>query len=201
MKTTLLRGKRLRMLVNTAKNLELEGAFVELGSWRGGSASAFIKNLNQERECWLFDSFEGLPEPTELDTIGGGNKHATEFKNLGMPDDDSKTYEICCDLMASLDYPQDKIHIIKGWFKDTFPIHVDSIDGIAVLHVDCDFYEPVKLSLDTFYDKVVPGGVIILDDYGHWDGAKKAVDEFLSERDLNVKLLPIDYTGHYFKKP
>lgn len=198
MKFTLLKRKRLNLLKRAAANLEVPGAFVELGSWRGGSAAAFITNLNKVRDCWLFDSFEGMPEPTEYDTAGP--KHATDYKHLGMPDDDAATFELCFNLMDNLDYPEGKINIIQGWFEDTFPLHADSIDKIAVLHVDCDWYESVKLSLETFYDKVVSGGMVIIDDYGHWDGAKKAVDEFLQSRNLDVDLIRVDNTGHYFKK-
>jgi O-methyltransferase len=198
MRFTLLRRKRLRLLKKAAQKLTVPGAFVELGSWRGGSAATFIQHLGQIRDCWLFDSFEGMPEPTEYDTAG--EKHANDYKHLGMPDDDTDTYEICFNLMDNIMYPNNRIHIIQGWFEDTFPIYADEIDKIAVLHVDCDWYESVKLSLETFYDKVVPGGIVILDDYGHWDGARKAVDEFIEKHGLKVDLTRVDSTGYYFKK-
>ncbi len=115
-----------------------------------------------------------------------------------MPDDDTETYEHCKYLLDRIDYPNEKIHIIKGWFEDTFPGYEDSIEKIAVLHVDCDWYESVKLSLETFYDKVVPGGVIIFDDYGFWKGAKKAIDEFLIDKDIILN--EIDSTAVWFQK-
>ena len=196
---SLLKHRRSSFLGRLADGLDIEGAFVELGTWRGGSAAKFIQYLKpKDRDCWLFDSFEGLPEPSEYDTVG--EKHASEYENFGMPDDDADTYEICKEFIGRLDYPKEKIHIIKGWFEDTFPKQKDSIGKIAVLHVDCDFYESVKYSLETFYDKVVEGGTIIFDDYHHWKGAKKAVDEFFKERKIKPYIKSIDSAGAFLIK-
>jgi len=199
MRYTLVRSKRIKFLRKTAYNLKIEGAFVELGSWRGGSAANFIKFLQtDDRDCWLFDSFEGLPEPSKYDTHG--NTHASAYKNGGMPDDDSNTYKICTGLMDSLKYPNEKIHVVKGWYEDTFPVYKDKLSKIAVLHIDCDWYESVKYSLETFYDNVVEGGIIIIDDYGFWEGAKKAVDEFFQDQHIDIDLKVIDGTGRWLLK-
>ena len=199
MKYSLLKRKRLNFIAEAAAALKLKGSFVELGAWRGGSAAKFITNLEKKDvDCWLFDSFEGMPEPTEYDIHE--NKHASSYKNLGLPDDDSNTYNICTDLMKSLNYPYKKIHIVKGWFEDTFPAYVDKIGKIAVLHVDCDWYESVKESFEVFYDRVVDGGLIIIDDYGFWRGARKAADEFFQNRDIKPELNDIDETGRWLIK-
>jgi len=84
-------------------------------------------------------------------------------------------------------------------FQDTFP-SVRTGD-IALLHIDADWYESVKLCLERFYDSVQPGGFVVIDDYGHWEGCKKATDEFLRNRSLDVTLTRVDYTGRYFQKP
>jgi hypothetical protein len=206
MKHTLLKGRK-RNFLKRAAQVDLEGDFVELGTWRGGSARIVMDSvLSADRKniphCWMFDTFTGMPEPTEVDRAGSGRKHASDMKHLGMPDDDSRTYGICCDFLHASDYPKAKIHIIQGLFEDTFPVYSKQIEKVSILHVDCDFYESVKISLETFYDKVVSGGYIILDDYGFWEGAKKAVDEFMEEREIDKKLLKkVDRIGRWFPKP
>jgi len=93
-----------------------------------------------------------------------------------------------------------KIHLIKGWFNETLASYKVEVDKIALLHLDCDLYKSVKICLDEFYDNVVDGGFIVVDDYGHWGGCKKAVDEFIKKRNLKIELIKIDYTGVYFQK-
>jgi len=206
MKYTLLKRPRRQFLKGIGDRVSgLRGDFVELGTWRGGSAKIVMESLLESHlenvpHCWLFDSFTGMPDPTEHDRIIDG-KHASEYKHLGMPDDDSKTYDICCKYLSHVDYPKTHLHIIKGMFEDTFPVYENEISEISILHVDCDWYDSVKQSLNTFYDKTVIGGYIILDDYGTWDGARKAVDEFLLNRGLDNKILNrIDKTGYWFEK-
>ena len=93
-----------------------------------------------------------------------------------------------------------KLYFVKGWFNNTIPIHKKSIGKIALLHLDCDWYESVKFCLEELYDNIIKGGFIIIDDYGHWKGCKKAVDEFIENRNLRIELGKIDYTGVYFRK-
>jgi len=104
-------------------------------------------------------------------------------------------------LFQKLKLSQKTIHLVKGWFKDTLPIHKKHIGAIALLHLDCDWYESVKFCLDELYDSVTPGGLIFIDDYGHWIGCKKATDEFMKKRNLEIELIKIDYTGVYLQKP
>jgi O-methyltransferase len=87
---------------------------------------------------------------------------------------------------------------MKGWFHKTFPMA--NISKIALLHIDADWYESVRLSLETFYNAVVPSGFVVIDDYGHWSGCKKAVDKFFVERDLSYKMHAVDYTARWFQK-
>ena len=167
------------------------GDIVECGVYNGGSA-AIMASLCQKspvnRNVWLFDSFEGLPKPTGRD---GNEAPAYEGWCHG---DLSKVKEV----LRKLHILESRVHIVKGWFQDTFP--KVEIPRIAILHIDADWYESVKLCLEKFYDSVQPGGYIVLDDYGDWEGCRIATDEFLKNRALDVKLIQVDYTGFYFQK-
>ncbi len=192
-------------LAYSAESQETEGAFVECGVWRGGCAGimAFVAMRHgTKRKTWLFDSFEGLPHPTDKD----GVKAATyakqdvsgELKSIKMnvgPLEDVKEL-----LFKILKLPQDSICTVKGWFQETLPKKKNQIGPIAILRLDGDWYESTKCILDNLYDNVVSGGYVIVDDYGSWEGCKKAVDEFLQSRGLNPELHLIDASGLYFKK-
>jgi O-methyltransferase len=170
----------------------LPGDIVECGVYNGGSAAIMASHCERspvDRNVWLFDSFEGLPKPTDKD---GDKAPAYEGWCHG---DLSKVKKV----LRKLRIPESRIHIIKGWFQDTFPSV--QIRDIAILHIDADWYESVKLCLEKFYDSVQAGGYIVLDDYGDWEGCRIATDEFLKKRALDVKLIQVDYTGYYFQKP
>jgi len=182
----------LHQLSEEVNRRHLQGDFVECGVYNGGSAAimaSFCEKSPVKRDIWLFDSFEGLPKPTDKDG------------------DEAPGYEGWCHgdltkvkrVFQKLQITDSHVHIVKGWFQDSFP--TVQIPQIAILHIDADWYESVKLCLEKFYDCVQPGGYIVLDDYGDWLGCKVATDEFLSKRGLNVKLAQVDYTGFYFQKP
>lgn len=168
------------------------GDVVECGVYNGGSAALMASICARSplnRIIWLFDSFEGLPQPTEKD--------GEEAQSCGWwcHGDLSKVKTI----FNKLDIPESRTHIIKGWFQDTFT--EVQIGDIALLHIDADWYESVKLCLETFYDSVEPGGYVVIDDYGHWEGCRRATDEFLKTHGIDIKLTRVDYTGRYFRKP
>lgn len=169
------------------------GNVVECGVYNGGSAallaSVCCKRSPQSREIWLFDSFEGLPKPTDKD---GEMAQSCGWWCHG---ELSKLRAI----LQKLRIPESRVHVVKGWFQDTFP--TVNIPDIALLHIDADWYESVKLCLEKFYGNVQPGGFIVIDDYGHWEGCKRATDEFLRESAIDVKLIEVDYTGRYLQKP
>ncbi len=170
----------------------MPGDIVECGVYNGGSAAIMASLCEKSpvsRSVWLFDSFEGLPKPTDKD---GNEAPAYEGWCHG---DLSKVKEV----LRKLRIPESRVHIVKGWFQDTFP--KVEIPKIAILHIDADWYESVKLCLEKFYDSVQPGGYIVLDDYGDWEGCRVAADEFLKKRAIDVKLIQVDYTGFYFQKP
>ena len=160
---------------------------------RGGSAALLaltLRELQAKRKLWLFDTFEGLPAPTakdpdfELADLWTGGCVGTLDEVRG--------------LFNRLDLAGE-VEFVRGLFQDTMP--ATPISCIALLHIDGDWYESVKVCLDTLYDKVVPHGVIQLDDYGYWKGARQAVDEFLDQRGIRVPLQRLDYSGRFFIKP
>jgi O-methyltransferase len=196
---TMLSYPRLSKLYEVARRLHEEGingSFVECGVWNGGSAgmvTAVAKN-DKARHCWLFDSWEGLPEPSEYDISRSGEKGKRGMA-LGS---EEKVREV---LFQKLKLSQERSHLIKGWFRDTLPVYKKHIGSIALLHLDCDWYESVKFCLDELYDSVIQGGFIFIDDYGYWSGCKKATDQFITERNQKIDLIEIDCSGVYFEKP
>ena len=170
----------------------LQGAFVECGVWKGGCIATMAwvaKQANSNRSIWLFDSFEGLPEPTEKDPLKGWN-HVGDY---------AAPQEVAEQLLFSkLKINRDNVHIVKGWFQDTLPACKDEIGPISILRLDGDLYESTKCCLEHLYEQVVPGGYVIIDDYGCWEGCRIATDEFLENIDVELQI--IDRKGRFFQK-
>ena len=186
-----LRG--LYMAIRHVMARGIPGDIVECGTARGGSAALMglvLKDALADRMLWVFDTFEGIPPPTTADpdyTIAAlytgdfrGELGEVEalFRRLGI---------------------LDRARLVKGLFEDTVP--GSEVGAIAVLHLDGDWYESVKICLDHLYDRVSRGGIIQIDDYGHWEGARRAVDEFMADRRIPGPLHYIDYTGRQLVKP
>jgi hypothetical protein len=92
-----------------------------------------------------------------------------------------------------------EVHVVKGWFEDT--LRTAATGPIAVLHLDGDWYESTRTILDALYGRVVAGGFVVVDDYGHWPGCRRAVDEFLGRTGERPAIVSSDYTGVWFRKP
>ncbi len=186
---------RLATLYRLTREIDasaIPGDVVECGVYNGGSAALMASVCTRSplnRTIWLFDSFEGLPKPTEKD---GAQAQTCGWWCHG---DLSKVRAI----FSRMHIPESHFCVIKGWFQDTFP--AVRIGDIALLHIDADWYDSVKLCLERFYDSVRPGGYVVIDDYGHWEGCRRATDEFLRERCIDITLTRVDYTGRYFQKP
>lgn len=192
--------------VDYVERMEIEGAFVECGVWKGGSVMALMKRLIQiekaKRKVWLYDTFEGMSEPTELDIDPENIPAKQRLENaekIGTNIWAFSTLDEVKENLKTVGYPKDQIHFIQGKVEDTLPY--TSPDKIAILRLDTDWYESTKMELEILYDKVSSGGVVIIDDYGHWKGCKKAVDEFIEKRSLPIFLHRIDYTARIFIKP
>jgi hypothetical protein len=187
---------------------DVPGAFVECGVWKGGSTGLMAlahraTRAVPTRELHLFDSFEGLPEPDavlddqqSVDYAGaGGGELRSVGKCVGTLDENRELME------RLLGYPTDLLRYHVGWFQDTIPRDAPALGSIALLRLDGDWYESTRICLEHLYDKVSRGGVVVIDDYGHYEGCRKAVDEFLQRRKEPVLLSHIDYTGRYWIKP
>jgi len=174
-----------------AINLELAeeircvpGTIVECGVWRGGMSAAIAKVLGPTRSYYLFDSFEGLPQAMEIDGPAAlawqsDKSGAYYHDNCSAPE----TFAIEAMAMSGAMAP----HIVKGWFERTLGNFEDK-EGIALLRLDADWYDSTRLCLEMLFDKIVPGGLIIIDDYYVWDGCSRAVHDFLSRRNAMERI-------------
>ncbi len=198
------RRKNLWHLAQVVNREQVAGDFVEFGVCNGGTAGILAYGANrssQDRLSWLYDSFEGLPEPTERDGAEAarysGGRQDGQLKSIGKC---VGALEVVQDLLLQrLKLDTSKIRLVKGWFQDTIDDHPQH--PLALMHLDGDWYDSVKLCLDKLYDRVSPGGFIVLDDYGYWRGAREALHDFLSERHLNaVQLERCGYTQVFFRK-
>lgn len=179
---TMVSYQRLRELEkNCSRVSELPGAFVECGVAKGGCL-AFMSYLAPKREIWGFDSFQGMPPTTAedegegdewVDHICSGNEGAKEVE---------RTFCLC-------GLNPNRAKIVAGWFEDTLERSQGLIGEIAILRLDNDFYRSTKFCLETLYDSVVSGGVVIIDDYFAFKGCRKAVDEFRAERGVKGELI------------
>lgn len=207
---TLTTPERIASLVNAVNYVvdnNIDGDIVECGVWKGGSSMAAIAALKHKndfsRAIYLYDTYEGMSAPTKEDKVFTG-KSAEEM--LGNSNIDDATSVWCYSSItevkanvATLNYPTQKLHFIKGKVEDTIPQNIPA--KIAVLRLDTDWYQSTKHELEHLYPLLVSGGVLIIDDYGHWEGARKAVDEYIETHNLQILLNRIDYTGRIAIKP
>ena len=183
--------------VRYVDRFKIPGALVECGVWRGGSSMALaLSHSARSREVFLYDTFEGMSEPTDLDVDLNGNP-ASQLLAAQLPNDHSVWAVAALDIvrnnMVSTGYPQDKVQYVQGKVEDTIPATLP--DQIAVLRLDTDWYQSTKHELKHLVPLVAPGGVLIIDDYGHWQGARRAVDEWLEASPRPILLNRTDYTG------
>jgi O-methyltransferase len=184
----------------------LPGAFAECGVWRGGSVLAIVLKLQSlgfdDRELYLYDTFEGMTRPSEHDTStfdppALATWEAAEDTGSGAWDylfaAEVFNEDMVRDLLVSTGYPAARLHLVKGPVESTLPAAAP--DQLALLRLDTDWYESTKHELEHLYPRLVPGGVLVIDDYGHWEGCRRAVDEYFTTRAAPVLLNRIDYTG------
>lgn len=208
---TMTSDLRLWALISAVSYLvkaEIEGDFVECGVWRGGSAMAMalkLRNLGSiNRNIWLYDTFNGMSEPTHDDKESASGLFASDLlKSSEFVDDRSSIWcraslETVQKNLISTRYPKERINFVEGDVRDT--LYETTPKKIALLRLDTDWYLTTKLELEVLFPKLQRGGICIIDDYGHWDGARKAVDEFINDNKLNLYLHRIDETGRLFIK-
>jgi O-methyltransferase len=182
----------------------VRGDIVECGVWRGGSMQAIARILAArgvtDRELHLFDTFEGMPPPTQEDVRQGGPPAA---ELLATRPRTAKVWAIA-DLedvragMAQIPYPANRIHYHQGLVEETIPDGAP--EQIALLRLDTDWYASTKHELEHLYERVPSGGVVIIDDYDYWEGSRKAVDEFVARTGARLLLAPMG-SGRIAIKP
>lgn len=179
----------------------IEGDIVECGVWKGGSMMAVAEILlslgDSSRNLYLFDTFEGMAPPTDNDVDIAGVTAESLLKQSDKTKDDSvwcrATLEIVKNAVNRVGYPGEKIHFVKGMVEQTIPLAAP--EKIALLRLDTDWYESTRHEMEHLFPRLSIGGVLIIDDYGHWKGARKAVDEYLGKNSVKILLNRIDYTG------
>lgn len=186
---------------------KIPGDLVECGVWKGGSSFLMADILRRrgvrDRKVWMFDSFEGLPPPSELD----GEK-ALEYTS---DPTDPHYFDNCAANMAEVEQSASHlgltpwVQLVQGWFEESLPVTKDRIGAIALLRLDGDWYESTLVALEHLFDQVSPGGFIVIDDYHSWEGCAIAVHEFLASRKLGTPITTVsdEWGSHsaFFRKP
>jgi O-methyltransferase len=204
---TMTGALRLQSVIDAVRYCErrqIPGAFAECGVWRGGSVLAMILALQRlevaDRDLHLFDTFEGMTAPTELDVSrleppaletwrqahAGGRRAWHELF-----DPETFNQDRVRALLSETGYPSARIHLVPGRVEETIPDQAP--ETLALLRLDTDWYESTRHELEHLYPRLATGGVLIVDDYGHWDGCRRAVDEYFADRPPPL-LARVDYT-------
>ncbi len=186
----------------------IAGDFVECGVWRGGSvmmmALALQKFGDTSRRIQCFDTFEGMPAPGDADIRHDTGESAAEILAATTRDEDHVMWALAPlervqQNVATTGYPADLIAYRKGKVEDTLPAQAP--ERIALLRLDTDWYESTRHELVHLYPRLAGGGVLIIDDYGFWRGAREATDEYFAADKRPPLLNRIDATGRIGVKP
>jgi O-methyltransferase len=198
--TSLERVTGLAQAVRYLVRAKVPGAMVECGVWKGGSmmtVALTLLELGEVRDLYLFDTFEGMTPPT-----------AEDITYAGVPAGEllaSPTGRMRCDAgmdqvrsaLETTGYPMERVHLVPGRVEDTLPGKAP--ERLALCRLDTDFYTSTVHELAHLYPRLSSGGVLIIDDYGAWKGARQAVDEYF--RDAAVLMHRLDWTGRLVMKP
>lgn len=201
---TMTSPERIKALINAIEYVVLnniEGALVECGVWKGGSSMAMALTLKQmgeeDRDIYMYDTYSGMSAPTDADVSIHGT-HAREELSRTRKTTESSVW--CMSPLKSVqqnvfstNYRKERIHFIEGKVESTIPKSMPK--AISLLRLDTDWYESTKHELIHLFPLLKPNGVLIVDDYGHWEGARKAVDEYVKENSICILLNRVDYTG------
>src|SRR5436190_460200 len=206
---TMTGSARLLALVDAVRHLVargVPGAFAECGVWRGGSVLAMALTLrdagDESRDLWLYDTFEGMTRPSEADVSAVDPpaletwERAERAGRLAWPElfaGDAITADAVRDTVLTSGYPAERLHLVAGPVEQTLPAQAP--EKLALLRLDTDWYESTRHELEHLWPLLAPGGVLIIDDYGHWQGARRAVDEYFAAHPPAPLLQRIDYTA------
>jgi hypothetical protein len=201
---------RLTAVIDAVRYCEqrgIPGAFAECGVWRGGSILAMILTLQElgasERDIYLYDTFTGMTKPTELDTSPFDDPALETWDDnagrIAGPwwapafEPDVLNEPAVRRIVTSSGYPEGRLHFVAGPVEQTLP--AEAPDELALLRLDTDWYESTRVELVHLYPRLREGGVLIVDDYGHWEGARRAVDEYFSTSAPAPLMSRVDYTA------
>jgi len=210
---TMASPQRLVATINACKHAvhaEIEGDFVECGVWRGGNAIAAkltFENYRSDKAVWLFDTFAGMTEPSSHDTTPFSDRSAAEqFREADKGDHIDWCYTSLEDVQANFSAAKVDmagIRFVAGDVCETLLLPESIPASISVLRLDTDFYESTKAEMEVLYPRLGAGGSLLIDDFGHWEGARRAVEEYLGK--LPARSRPLlhftDYTGRMGIKP
>jgi O-methyltransferase len=204
--TSLERMYALYKAVDYVITNDIAGDFVECGVWRGGSAMLMASALKEaghtDRHLWLYDTFAGMTEPTERDVSPAGDHARSRFDRQQRHGYNAWCYAPLDEVSANLlntGYPPELLHFVRGRVEDTLPAL--GPEKIALLRLDTDWYESTRHELEHLYPRLARRGVLILDDYGHWHGARDATDEYMRSLAERPFLCRVDCTGRIAVKP
>ncbi|MFD5898338.1 MULTISPECIES: TylF/MycF/NovP-related O-methyltransferase [unclassified Streptomyces] len=204
---TMTSPERLNAFILATRHVvrhNIPGDIVECGVWRGGSMQACAKTLlalgETDRGLHLFDTFEGMPPPTAEDLRRDGRSAEDLLAAQGK---DRPIWAVASldDVQAGFEnvpYPGERVHYVQGLVEDTVPQQAP--EQISILRLDTDWYASTKHELEFLYPRLVSGGVLLIDDYGYWQGSRQAVDEFLEKTGERLLMLRMD-EGRIAVKP
>jgi O-methyltransferase len=181
------------------------GGLVECGVWRGGSMMGVALTLLRlgvtDRDLYLFDTFAGMTDPGEQDFDNTGERAADLLAESSR---DAHIWAVASldevrEAVSTVGYPAERIHFVQGPVEETLPENAPG--EIALLRLDTDWYSSTRHALVHLYPRLPSGGVLIIDDYGYWQGARRAVDEYLQENNVAVLLNRVDSTARLAVKP
>jgi hypothetical protein len=190
---TMISDERIIALATAVEKVNeenIEGSLVECGTWKGGALAVMSitdRACGCQRQVFGFDSFEGLPAPAEIDSPA-----AQEWSG--------KLKVTTNDVNENLSTMSASAILVKGLFEDTLVKSREIVGKIAVLRLDGDWHSSTTTCLEALYDLVSPGGFVIIDDYGHWIGCKKAVDDFRALKNIASPMTHTDYTEVWWRK-
>lgn len=195
---TMIGMKRLDNLHHCIKTVVrdgIEGDLAETGVWRGG-ATIFMRGAlaaygDRARAVWVADSFRGLPKPDPKRYPADEGDELWTIEQLAIPLEEVKAN------FARYGLLDDRVRFLEGFFRDTLP--TAPIEVLAVLRLDGDLYESTMEALQALYDRVSPGGFVIVDDYS-LETCKAAVDDFRARREIVTPLERIDWTGTLWRR-
>ena len=206
---TITSPERIFALIESVQYIlrnDIKGDFIECGVRQGGSMMTIALTLLEEgvrdRELYLFDTFEAIPIPDSRDIDLWGKPALERFPKDKDSDIDSIVHTISLasvkQAMGLTEYPMDRIHFVKGLVENTIPENAP--ESIALLRLDTDWYQSTIHEMIHLYPLVTPKGIVIVDDYGHFKGAREAVDEYFKKNKLMPFIHRIDYTGRLIIK-